>query len=86
MKIDLIISSLTSGGAERVVSLLANEFANRGHQVRLLTFDLRRGRVKSRKSKVEGRMKNTRFESPPLTGRCLLTVFHRRRLAVFPSS
>lgn len=39
MKIDLIISSLTSGGAERVVSLLANEFANRGHEVRLLTFD-----------------------------------------------
>lgn len=39
MKIDLIISSLTSGGAERVVSNLANEFANKGHEVRLFTFD-----------------------------------------------
>lgn len=38
MKIDLIIGSLTGGGAERVVALLANEFANRGHIVRLFTF------------------------------------------------
>lgn len=39
MKIDLIISSLVGGGAERVVSLLANKFADSGHEVRLLTFD-----------------------------------------------
>tara|TARA_R110000744_G_scaffold376553_1_gene490862 strand:+ start:5119 stop:6198 length:1080 start_codon:yes stop_codon:yes gene_type:complete len=39
MKIDLIISSLVGGGAERVVSLLANKFADNGHEVRLFTFD-----------------------------------------------
>lgn len=38
LKIDLFISSLTSGGAERVVSLLANKFVDRGHKVRLITF------------------------------------------------
>ena len=39
LKIDFIISSLTSGGAERVVVNLANYFAARNYQVRLLTFD-----------------------------------------------
>tara|TARA_R110002049_G_scaffold197763_1_gene367828 strand:- start:3846 stop:4925 length:1080 start_codon:yes stop_codon:yes gene_type:complete len=38
MKIDLVVSSLTGGGAERVVSVLANEFADRGHEVGLFTF------------------------------------------------
>ena len=38
MKIDLIIGSLKSGGAERVVSTLANFFAKKGHEVRIITF------------------------------------------------
>jgi len=38
MKIDFVISSLTSGGAERVVANLANYFAEKGHQVRVMTF------------------------------------------------
>jgi len=38
MKIDLVISSMVGGGAERVVSVLANEFVERGHKVRLFTF------------------------------------------------
>tara|TARA_R110000823_G_scaffold51595_4_gene128435 strand:- start:1561 stop:2640 length:1080 start_codon:yes stop_codon:yes gene_type:complete len=38
MKIDFIISSLTSGGAERVVVNLANFFSEKGHEVRVLTF------------------------------------------------
>ncbi|HDZ03948.1 hypothetical protein LCGC14_0132120 [marine sediment metagenome] len=38
MKIDLVIGSLRSGGAERVVSTLANYFASQGHEVRLFTF------------------------------------------------
>jgi len=38
MKIDLIIGSLRSGGAERVVSTLANHFVDTGHEVRLITF------------------------------------------------
>lgn len=38
MKIDLVISSLNSGGAQRVVAVLANKFVDRGHEVRLLTF------------------------------------------------
>lgn len=38
MKIDLIIGSLQSGGAERVVSLLANQFVKTNQQVRVVTF------------------------------------------------
>lgn len=38
MKIDFIIGSLRSGGAERVVSTLANHFAEKGYQVRIITF------------------------------------------------
>lgn len=38
MKIDLIIGSLRSGGAERVVCNLANYFATQGHIVRIITF------------------------------------------------
>ena len=38
MKIDFAIGSMNGGGAERVVSLLANYFANKGHDVRIITF------------------------------------------------
>lgn len=38
MKIDFIISSLTSGGAERVVVNLANYFSEKEHKVRVFTF------------------------------------------------
>lgn len=38
MKIDFIIGSLQGGGAERVVSTLANYFAKEGHKVRIITF------------------------------------------------
>ena len=37
MKICLIISSLSAGGAERVLSLMANDWAGRGHDVTLMT-------------------------------------------------
>lgn len=39
MKILLSITSLGAGGAERVVTLLADSFASRGHQVALITID-----------------------------------------------
>jgi glycosyltransferase involved in cell wall biosynthesis len=39
MRIVLAISTLGPGGAERVISLLANELALRGHAVTLLTFE-----------------------------------------------
>lgn len=39
MKILLAIATLGAGGAERVITLLAEEFANRGHHVTLMTLD-----------------------------------------------
>ena len=38
MQIDFIISSIKGGGAERVMVLLANYFASKGHQIRIITF------------------------------------------------
>lgn len=39
MKITFLISSLTAGGAERVVTVLADEWARHGHDVMLMTYD-----------------------------------------------
>ncbi|MCV6628469.1 MAG: glycosyltransferase family 4 protein [Flavobacteriaceae bacterium] len=39
MKIDFIINSLDAGGAERVLSLVADELANREHQIRVITLN-----------------------------------------------
>jgi GalNAc-alpha-(1->4)-GalNAc-alpha-(1->3)-diNAcBac-PP-undecaprenol alpha-1,4-N-acetyl-D-galactosaminyltransferase len=39
MKVALVISSLSTGGAERVISLLANHWAARGEDVSLITID-----------------------------------------------
>lgn len=36
MKITFVTSTLTSGGSERVMSILANELANRGHDVSII--------------------------------------------------
>ncbi|WP_421804063.1 glycosyltransferase family 4 protein [Flagellimonas sp.] len=38
MRIDFVIGSMTGGGAERVVSLLAKYFAEKNHEVRIITF------------------------------------------------
>ena len=39
LTINLVISSLGSGGAERILTTLANSWAQRGHKVHILTFD-----------------------------------------------
>lgn len=39
MRIDFVIGSLKAGGAERVVSILANYFAEKKHIVRVITFN-----------------------------------------------
>lgn len=39
MKIDFLVDSLTSGGAERVLVLLANHFEEQGQVVRIITFN-----------------------------------------------
>lgn len=39
MKIDFVINSLVGGGAERVMVLLANYFAFKGHDISIITFN-----------------------------------------------
>ena len=39
MKVTLVISKLSGGGAERVACNLANHFARAGWEVGMLTFD-----------------------------------------------
>lgn len=39
MKLDFLVNSLVAGGAERVLILLANYFDQKGHDVRIITFN-----------------------------------------------
>src|SRR5262249_639246 len=39
MKIALVITSLTDGGAQRVAATLANSWSRAGHAVRIMTFE-----------------------------------------------
>jgi glycosyltransferase involved in cell wall biosynthesis len=65
MKIDFLISSLSGGGAERVMVILANHFVTRGHKVSIISFN--EGDVYELDSGIEriklhnGRFKNQRL-------------------------
>ena len=38
MKIEFFVGEFSEGGAERVISILANELASRGHEVAILKY------------------------------------------------
>lgn len=66
MNLIFVTSTLTSGGAERVISLLANEFANQGHEVELICLT----NLKADYYKVDDKVKLTHAED--IAGHSLL--------------
>lgn len=78
MKIDFISSSLTGGGAERVMVLLANFFVIKGHEVSIITFnDGDDFKIDNRVKRVRlhfGRIKNHTLRSI-----CNLFFFYKKK-------
>lgn len=65
MKIMFVTPDMQFGGAERVMSLLANQWAAKGHQVTLVVMDDEKQLVYSLHEKVELRyMQSPRFDKP----------------------
>jgi len=78
MKIHFLSSSLTGGGAERVMALLANHFVKEGHEVSIITFN------SGDAFKLDSRIKRVRLHSGLIknhTLRCLfnLILFYRKK-------
>ena len=80
MRIDFLVSKLGGGGAERVVSLLADEMDRRGHQVRIITFRDSGDDYPVRPSVVRVKLhKQPLLNSVVLNGLFTLSWFYRKK-------
>ncbi|MET6991008.1 glycosyltransferase family 4 protein [Sediminicola arcticus] len=79
MKIDFIINKMSGGGAERVVSLVANYLNNKGYEIRIITFQ---GSDKYELDKGIKRIKLHKhpfFQSVVVNGFFGLSYFYRKK-------
>ncbi|MCG2461905.1 glycosyltransferase, partial [Flavobacteriaceae bacterium F89] len=79
MKIDFLINKMSGGGAERVVSLVANYLNQQGYEVRIITFQ---GTDKYELNKEVKRIKLHKhpfFQSVVINGFFSLIYFYRKK-------
>lgn len=79
MKIDFLISNMTGGGAQRVISTLANELVSRGHKIRIISF--RGGDEYDLNPKIKRERFNKKFlfNSVVFNGYFQLASFYRKK-------
>lgn len=79
MKIDFLISKMTDGGAQRVISLIANYLDDKGHEVRIISF------IGGDQYELNNSIKRIRLHNQPLiksvvfSGFFSLLSFYRRK-------
>lgn len=80
MKIDFLITNLGDGGAQRVVSSLANYFAKRNHRVRIITFkDGDKFELHDSVERIRLHKKLSLFDSNLIRAAVHLMKFYRKR-------